>query len=389
MSIDAPTVCVVTNIVPHYRVGFYNTIVKRGIASLVICCQSSMPGINIESQVLSLDPSIEVFQIPFISARQERVAFQFLPRRAFEKDIDVHLMTANPRVVSTVFYSLFLEICGRPVIGWGQVNSGGAGRLSRRLKLAWWRRLSGLYVYTDEEADSIRREGYGGAVAGMNNGLDQDRIEEAASRWPASRLRDWQRPRGIDPAMTLVSCARLDPKNAFDLVVSAMEELRDRWPRLKWYVIGDGPERARIESIASNAGLSDRVEFVGSLYEEDDLAPWFLSATMMVHPGKIGLSLLHAFGYGCPVVTNGDVAFHTPEIAAFGHRRTGLFFERGDASSLAGVVEALLAAPQLRDTLGREARRVAREDYNVGVMVDRFRHLLSQMLSARRKTDRS
>jgi glycosyltransferase involved in cell wall biosynthesis len=106
-----------------------------------------------------------------------------------------------------------------------------------------------------------------------------------------------------------------------------------------------------------------------------------MSARALVHPGKIGLSLLHAFGYGCPVVTNGDIGAHTPEIAAFRVGETGLLFNEKDPGALAAAIGAIVSSPESRERMSRCAIRVAREDFNVGVMVERFGQLVDAVLS--------
>ncbi len=375
-----PRVCVITNIVPHYRVSLYNSICRSEIAELSIFCQNEIPGINLESNASKLDAAIEVSIVPYVSMKRESLAWQFLPLRFFFRKWDAYLLTANPRVVSTVVYSLILKLLGRRVVGWAQLHSGRSNKLLERLKLYWWNLLDGMFVYTDAEAIELAAGGYRGIAVGMNNGLDQDRIDSAILEWPRTRLEQWQRQADVDPVMTILSCARLDSKNAFELVPRAMSLLRESHPRIRWVVIGDGPERSSIGSLVDELGLGDRVRFVGSIYEEIDLAPWFLSAVALAHPGKIGLSLLHAFGYGCPVITNDNVKSHTPEIAAFTDGKTGLFYEHGSISSLAEALAQVLDSPNRRDSMAREAQRRARNDFNVRVMTARFQSLIGAVV---------
>jgi len=114
------------------------------------------------------------------------------------------------------------------------------------------------------------------------------------------------------------------------------------------------------------------VRFVGELYDEENLAPWFLSAQALVHPGAIGLSLLHAFGYGLPVVTNGNAAWHGPEFAAFENGLTGRTFREGDADDLARTLIDLLQNPRTLEPMRAHVLEIVRERFNVDVMVERF-----------------
>jgi glycosyltransferase involved in cell wall biosynthesis len=97
-----------------------------------------------------------------------------------------------------------------------------------------------------------------------------------------------------------------------------------------------------------------------------------MSAQVFVHPGGIGLSLLHAFGYGLPVVTNGSAVRHSAEFAAFEEGLSGRTFREGDADDLARtLIELLRNTPALEPMRGH-VLEVARERFNVDVMVGRF-----------------
>ena len=63
------------------------------------------------------------------------------------------------------------------------------------------------------------------------------------------------------------------------------------------------PELPALQSIAEELDVEQYVRWLGSIYDEAQLAPWFLTADAFVYPGAIGLSVLHAMGYGLPVVT--------------------------------------------------------------------------------------
>jgi glycosyltransferase involved in cell wall biosynthesis len=154
--------------------------------------------------------------------------------------------------------------------------------------------------------------------------------------------------------------------------MEALPAIQRRIPDAVWCIIGDGPERDRLARAAAEAGLTEHVRFVGEVYDESAIAPYFLSADLLVHPGAIGLTLLHAFGYGLPVVTHGSGERHGPEFAAFEENRSGRTFRENDSGSLAETITALLQDDGARAAMRQRAQHVARHDYNVDVMVERF-----------------
>ena len=108
----------------------------------------------------------------------------------------------------------------------------------------------------------------------------------------------------------------------------------------------------------------------GPIYDQMQLAPWFLNAEVFCYPQNIGLSLLHAFGYGLPVVTADRVEAQNPEIAALEHGKNGLTYAHGDADALAAALRQLLDQAPLRQEMSGRAEQTVREDFTIERMVD-------------------
>jgi glycosyltransferase involved in cell wall biosynthesis len=132
--------------------------------------------------------------------------------------------------------------------------------------------------------------------------------------------------------------------------------------------------------LAVSSGVADRIIWLGPVYSEDELAPWFLSADLFLHPAAIGLSLLHAMGYGLPVVTQDDASGHMPEFAAFRNGETGLLYASGDMSDFCNKVRTLIADHHERCRMGSNAEHIARTLYNKDVMVDRFNLMITKAI---------
>lgn len=365
------TVAIVTNVLPRYRQGFFDRLFSRSDLHVDVYCQARLPGVNIPTIHDRYPGRARV--VPALAAEGERIVWQRLPWRRLLTDYDVVFVSGNPRYLSHALAATLLLACGRNVVLWAAGHSHGANRLTERVRLTWSRLFRHLFVYTDAEVRLLQGRGFSTHdVSAMNNGLDQGAIDASAAAWDQGRLEWWRHRRGLDGSRLLLSCARLGSKNQFDLVVAALPAMLRQCPNLVWCVVGDGPERARLELLAQQQGVSDHVRFVGELYEEAALAPWFLSAEVLVHPGAIGLTLLQAFGYGLPVVTHANRERHAPEIAAFEDGRTGSTFNEGDPDDLAARVCALLADAAARAVMRSRVLEVARREYNVDVMVSRF-----------------
>ncbi len=202
------------------------------------------------------------------------------------------------------------------------------------------------------------------------NSMDQSSIEGARVRWTGDpeRLQRFQYEQGIDPKQTLLFVSRMHPDNRLELLLEAMRSLVADFPRLKLVLVGKGDgEISRISGLAGQWGLLDHLKVVGPVYEEDQLAPWFLSARALCYPQNIGLTVLHAFGYGLPVVTSDGL--NGPEIVALRSGENGFQYPLGDVQAFAGHIRTLLSDDSVHARLSAGALAAVREKYNTERMV--------------------
>jgi glycosyltransferase involved in cell wall biosynthesis len=370
MDCVAPRIAILTNVVPSYRQGFYDRLFARDDVSVHVYCQAELPGTNVKTIHANYPTRVTV--VPARSMKGEALVWQHTPWREL-LGYDVVFVAGNPRVVSHAIAATVLRLLRRNVVLWTMAHSFGANKWTERVRLLWTRCFRHVFVYTDAEVRELRAHGFARHVLhAMNNGLDQKHIDRVTGDWDEHRLGAWQQANNLCARTVVLTCTRLDPKNKLELMMQALPSIASALPDVVWCIVGGGSEEERLHSMAQDMGVSERVRFVGELYNEADLAPWFLSAQVLVHPGAIGLSLLHAFGYGLPVVTNSHASGHGPEFGAFEEGRSGRTFRQDDPEDLSRTVIELLQDPPALAPMRRHVRSIVRERFNVDVMVDRF-----------------
>jgi glycosyltransferase involved in cell wall biosynthesis len=377
-------IAIVTNVIPSYRRGFYERLMMRPDLELTVFCQDSLPGFNIRTIHHELRSMVRL--VPFVGLRGERLVVQALPWRELQSKFDVVFVNGNPRILSHVALATLLHWRNRPVVLWTSARSWRNRRLSEWLRFGWMRMFRHILTYTDDDVTFLRARGFATQdLVGQNNGLDQSRIDRAASAWDDTSLEAWRHEHHLVGRRVVLSCARLDAKNRFDIWIKAMPAVVAKYPNLLWCVIGAGAESERLAAQARACGVTTHIRFLGEIYDEDALAPWFMSAEIAVHPAAIGLGVMHAFGYGLPLVTHGNARTHGPEFAAVKEAQTGVCYAEGDAEALGNAVSMLLADEALRMRLGNNALSVVRTTYNVDVMVERFVAIAYRAAMATRK----
>lgn len=135
----------------------------------------------------------------------------------------------------------------------------------------------------------------------------------------------------------IVSVARLSPIKGMSYLIKAMVRMKDA----SLVVIGDGPERKRLEMLSRNLGLSDRVSFTGWLSDRSRIVDHLRQATVFVLPSlSEGLPrvLIEAMACGLPVVATNVGGI--PEVVRDG--TNGLLVPPRDEKALSKAIEHVL-----------------------------------------------
>jgi glycosyltransferase involved in cell wall biosynthesis len=155
-------------------------------------------------------------------------------------------------------------------------------------------------------------------------------------------------------------------------------------------IIGEGPERPRLEAQIRQAGLHDRVVLRGRV-STADLRAAYAAADVLVLPSVLdsrsdteglGVVLLEAMSYGVPVIASriGGI----PDIVGDGE--TGLLVPPGDPGALAAALERLAVDPGLRQRLGSAGREHVRAHFSWDSIVARWEECYAAALGTRSAT---
>lgn len=194
-----------------------------------------------------------------------------------------------------------------------------------------------------------------------NGGVALDRIDLL----PCALDPVWQAqyaPREGDPSTpegppTILTVARLldcERYKGVDAVIRALPEVRRRVPDVVYEVVGDGDDRPRLEALAREIGVADRVRFRGRVWP-DQLAAAYRKCTVFAMPSSkegFGIVFLEAALFGKPSV--GGNHGGTPEVVEEGV--TGLLAEPGDGPGISAQIVRLLTDEAERVRMGTAAR---------------------------------
>ena len=165
----------------------------------------------------------------------------------------------------------------------------------------------------------------------------------------------------------LLTVARLVPHKGIDMAIAALAELRDRVPGLNYLVVGQGPDRARLDGLVASQNLGDMVQFLDRVPDEDlpavyGLADLYLGLSREegLDVEGFGIALTDAAASGVPVI--GGRSGGTGAAVLDGE--TGLLVDATEPGPVVTAVLSLLADPSRRRALGEGGRRWVERDRN-------------------------
>ena len=252
-------------------------------------------------------------------------------------------------------------------------QGGWIGRLVYRAMQRWYPRADRIIALSHGVADDVKK------IVGSrtppidvihNAGVDKT---VRASALAASQA-DLDRPSGP----LVVACGRLAPVKDYPTLVRAMSLVVEQIPGAVLWIVGEGPERSRIEALVQELGLSDSVDLLG--FQSDPFA--FMAAADVFalssrHEG-FGNVVVEAMACGTPVVSS-DCPHGPGEI--IDHGVNGLLVPPGDPAALAAAIARVLLDRELQTSLA-DAGLARSEDFDVNLIARQYEDRLCDVVAS-------
>lgn len=223
--------------------------------------------------------------------------------------------------------------------------------------------------------EGLVRDGFAGRrIAVIENGIEVERYGPPADK------RFAKEDVGLDPDRRhVVHVARHHPVKDQPTLLRGFAAAVPDLPRVDLVMVGDGPLRGELESLAVELRIPDRVKFLGIRSDIPELmrAADVFALTSLSEAAS--LTLLEAMASGLPAVVT--AVGGNPEIVR--HEREGLLFPRGDAAGCAAAFRRLFADPMLAERLGAAGRERALDRYQLSRTVDQYYELYRSLAGRR------
>jgi glycosyltransferase involved in cell wall biosynthesis len=276
---------------------------------------------------------------------------------------------------TTVFAALPAKLAGLPRLVTSRRNLGTTLDGPRRwaLRRVFW--SSDCVVANSEAArqDLVSVGVPPRLIRVVRNGVDLQRFVSNGQRALARRRWGWK-----EDELLIGVVANLRPEKGHVTLLKAVPAVVRRFPRAHFLLVGPDPlhQGERLRAMASDLGT--HVSFLGDCSE----IPQLLAALdVFVLPSlteSMPNSLMEAMSAGQPVIVS--AVGGCKELVL--HGETGMLVPPQDPETLAKQIVQLLEEPELRERLGREARKHAEAEFDIKQAVARLEAIYDELLDS-------
>jgi N-acetyl-alpha-D-glucosaminyl L-malate synthase BshA len=232
--------------------------------------------------------------------------------------------------------------------------------------------------------------------------IDQSNALTAVSKWlRMETIKTFRIKKEVDVIYNFIDHQRFKPEPNLDLRqrlapkgeklfmhisnfrgVKRTPDLVDIWTiakrhgDVKLILVGDGPERPKLEQKCRQMGVCDKIAFLGNHSAIEELLP---VADVFLLPSRsesFGLAALEAMSCGVPVVCSN--AGGLPEVIK--HGETGFLFDVGDVGAMAEAAAEIAFDDEKHSRMAKAARLDAVNRFDIDVIVDQYEALYRQMI---------
>ena len=203
--------------------------------------------------------------------------------------------------------------------------------------------------------------------------------EESSSDRRAELLKECRLPHD---ARLVGIVGRLAKQKRISDLLWAMQILRQANDKSYLLIVGDGPERSALESVARDVECSEHVRFLGHRDDAATLMPCFDVVWLGSDFEGLSNSLMEAMSAGVPVVATNI----PPNRELIDHGTEGFLVDVGDGVGFAQYTVKLFGDDDLAQTMGVAGRARIENDFSVQQMVDAHITLYCQLLNSQPST---
>lgn len=364
------TVCCIFNVAAHYRALIYHFIDQELQADFYIGDTVGNLKKMDYSTLKGYKGTLKNVRCVFFSLNWQHRAV-----RLCCKPYQHYILTGDFHCVSTWCILLLCRLMGKRIYLWTHGWYGREGLMKKWIKRIFFGLATDVLLYGEYAYHLMIKEGFSSQkLHVIANSLNYDKqllIRQGLQQTNIFR----EHFKNDNP--TLIFVGRLTKVKKLDLLISACYKLYEEGSSVNLVLVGDEMEEFSIREFLLEENILNNIWIYGACYDENKLGELFYNADVCVSPGNVGLTSIHAFTYGCPVITHGNFTRQMPEFEVIENGRNGFFFKEDDLDSLTESIKIWLDyARDKRDIIRESCYEIIDKKFNPHYQIELLKKIV-------------
>lgn len=165
----------------------------------------------------------------------------------------------------------------------------------------------------------------------------------------------------------LIHVGRLVKWKNTELIIKAVDVLKEEYPDIELAIIGKGEEEENLKLLTNNLGLNNHIKFLGAIYDEETLSYELIKSNIYILAGMGGLSINEAMCRSLPIICS--IADGTEKHLVF-ENFNGFYFENNNLQSLINTIKKGFNSNL--EILGENSLNIIKNKININSVTNKF-----------------
>ena len=213
----------------------------------------------------------------------------------------------------------------------------------------------------------------------IHNGVE---VEKFKMDKPLQQIKDFKHKAHIDNTSSVIGIiARLSSVKGHCFLLKAASIIVQSNTRVKFLIIGDGPEKKHLLQLVKKLNIEKYVIFLKPVMDTSIALRTFDIFVMPSVQEGLGIAILEAMASGLPVIASNVGGIYT----LIKDGSNGFLLPPENASAISEAICKLLKEPDLARRMGKEGQRIAQDKFSLVEMANQTRALYAEVLDEKQK----
>ncbi|MEM8509763.1 MAG: glycosyltransferase family 4 protein [Bacteroidota bacterium] len=368
-----PDTCCIFNLAPHYRRPIY-TLMDRELQ-----CDFYF-GDSVGTPIAEMDVTeLRGYKKTLSRKRVSRWNYYWLSGsvRLVFKPYKNYILSGDSKYLSHWFIMFLALLMNKKTFIWSHGMRGHKTGLAKWLNKTYHTLSSYVLLYGEYSKANMLREGFPEKKLKLiYNSLDYEKQLVVREKLQPSRIYLDHFGNNLP---VILYIGRIQKIKRLDVLVESLKILEAEGQACNLVIIGKDVDGTNLSSLVSQESLDKQVWLYGPSYNEEEIGNLMYNADLVVSPGPIGLTALHAMTYGVPIITHDQFSLQMPEHEVVLSGATGDFYKIDDVSDLVAKIKAWInLSPEERDRVRKNAYNVIDSKYNPRYQIQLLKELINK-----------